>query len=264
MNKKLIFVINDLGFFVSHRLDIALMAKQNGFKVFVAYGHLGKANLTELSDLGLDPIKLFMPRGGTNPFSEIFSLFATWNLFRKLQPDIVHLVTIKPYIYGGIAARLARVPAVVSAVSGLGSIFERQDLKGRSVISFLYPFFQYAFNHKNQLVIVQNHDDSNKLVKWGVLTPEKVRLFRGSGVDLLKFTGELEPSGQITISFVGRLLSDKGVFEFVEAARLLNLQNLNIRFWLIGDTDPANPTSATEQDLLSWQSADTVELLGYR
>ena len=264
MCKQLIFVINDLGFFVSHRLPVALMAKKKGFDVRVAYGEKGKGIPSKLVDLGIEPIKISMPRGGTNPFLEILSLFEIWKLFRRLKPDLVHLVTIKPYIYGGIAARLAGVPAVVSAVSGLGSMFERKDLKRRLFRNFLYPFFRYAFNHKNQIIIVQNQDDGIKLVQLGLLPPVKIRLLRGSGVDLLKFNCKVELRGQIVISFVGRLLRDKGVFEFVEAARLLRLRGLNLRCWLIGDADPGNPTSVNHHDLGVWNSADYVEVFGFR
>ena len=121
--RKIVFVVNDLSFFVSHRLCLAKKAIKNNYQVTIAFGETGKASLQELTSLGIRLEKLALKKGGKNLFFEIIAFVNIVYLFIKIKPDIAHLVTIKPYLYGGIAARIARVPAVLSAVSGLGTFF---------------------------------------------------------------------------------------------------------------------------------------------
>ena len=261
---KLLILVNDLGYFVSHRLAIALAARQADFTVSVGFGELGNANTSSLAEQGIDTYAMPMRRGGLNPFTELRCLFSIWRLFRRLRPELVHLVTMKPYLYGGIAARLARVGGVVSAVAGLGSVFVRQDYAGRLLRVLLYPLFYFAFRHKNQRVIIQNEHDRDVLMRWGVLKLRHVRLLRGSGVDLSKFTYMNSPPGRPVVSLAARLLRDKGVLEFAAAARLLRTRAVKARFWLIGEQDPANPASLTEQEFSVLQNEGIVEVLGYR
>ena len=261
---KLLILVNDLGYFISHRLAIALAARQAGFTVSVGFGEVGNANISSLAEQGIDTYAVPMRRGGLNPFAELRCLFSIWRLFRQLRPELVHLVTMKPYLYGGIAARLARVGGVVLAVAGLGSVFVRQDYAGRLLRVLLYPLFYFAFRHKNQRVIVQNEHDRNVLMRWGVLKLQQVRLLRGSGVDLSKFTYLHSPPGRPVVSLAARLLREKGVPEFAAAARLLRTRGVKARFWLIGEPDPANPASLTDQELSALRNEGIVEVLGYR
>ena len=261
---KLLILVNDLGYFVSHRLAIALAARQAGFTVSVGFGELGNADISSLAEQGIGTYSVPLRRGGLNPFAELRCLFSIWRLFRRLRPELVHLVTMKPYLYGGIAARFARVGGVVSAVAGLGSVFVRQDYRGRLLRVLLYPLFYFAFRHKNQRVILQNEHDRDVLMRWGVLKLQHVRLLRGSGVDLSKFVYMSSPPGRPVVSLAARLLRDKGVPEFVAAARLLRTRAVKARFWLIGEPDPANPASLTDQELSALRNEGIVEALGYR
>ena len=128
-----------------------------------------------------------MKRGFSNPFNEIFSLIKIYKLIITIKPDIVHLVTIKPYLYGGIVARITNTKAVISAVAGLGSLFIQKDIFSNFFRKLLYPLFKIAFGHKNQKIILQNKDDKNLLINWGVLKPSKAIILKGSGVNLSKF-----------------------------------------------------------------------------
>ena len=130
MNKTLLIFVSHVSFFMSHRFEIALAAKKLGYKVKVAFGEID-ADIKYLSEKGIESFHVPIQRGGINPFSEARSLLSLWSLFRKLKPDIVHLVTIKPYLYGGIIARLTKVPCLVSAISGLGTLFIQNDFKSR-------------------------------------------------------------------------------------------------------------------------------------
>jgi glycosyltransferase involved in cell wall biosynthesis len=264
--KRLLFVVNDLSFFYSHRLPIAIAAQREGFDVHVAYGALGDSVQDEdaLVQEKLTPHFVAIQRGGMNPIADFCSILELSKLFENLQPSVVHLITIKPYLYGGIAARLVGIPAVVSAVAGLGSMFVRHDLFSRWIRIMLYPLYLIAFGHRNQRVIVQNSDDEERLVHWGVLHSKRVQLLRGSGVDLSHFTELEEPPGLPVICFAARLLRDKGVFQFLEAGRILKDRDVQARFLLAGDPDLKNPTSVTEQDLSELRHEGVVELIGYQ
>ena len=261
---KLLILVNDLSYFISHRLPIAQAALAVGYEVSVAYGDLDDVSPELLVQIGFPVFFVPMLRGGTNPLQELRSLYLIWQLYRSLRPDVVHLVTIKPYLYGGLVARLARVCGVVSAVAGLGSVFIRMDWRSRLFRRLLYPIYRLAFGHSNQRVIVQNQDDASVLINWGVLDPQKIRLLRGSGVDLTAFTQLDEPGGVPTVCFAARLLRDKGVYDFVAAARLLRARGVEARFWLAGDTDAKNPTGLTESELQSLRDEGVVEVLGYQ
>jgi len=259
--KNIIFVLNNPDYFVSHRMPIGLMLINQGYLVHVIAP--GQCPM-ELTKAGFIYHSVEMSRKGKNPFYELKTVFALRFLFKKIKPDLVHLVTIKPYLYGGIAARLAGVPAVVSAVAGLGILFSSSSLKNRVLRSILYPLYLFSFGHKNQAVIFQNPNDRNLLVDWGVLDVNKARLIRGAGVDLSAYPYLPEPEAVPIISFAARLLKDKGVVEFAEASRLLRERGIKARFWLIGEPDLGNSNTVTQTQLDEWQQAGLVEYLGYR
>jgi glycosyltransferase involved in cell wall biosynthesis len=181
-----------------------------------------------------------------------------------LQPNIVHLVTIKPYLYGGIAARLAKIPAVVSAVSGLGVVFITSGLKAKLLRAVLYPLYKLAFGHKNQVVIFQNHDDADLLVNWGVVKPSKVKLIRGSGVDLTDYLYAPESEGTVVVTFAARLLADKGIREFIEASQIIQNKGVEAEFWIAGDVDEGNPASVTKKEVDTWRMLPNVKVLGFQ
>jgi glycosyltransferase involved in cell wall biosynthesis len=181
-----------------------------------------------------------------------------------VRPDVVHLVTIKPVLLGGLAARLAGVPAVVAAVSGLGFVFMARGAKAavrRWLVGVLYSV---ALGHRNLKVIFQNADDLRSLAKVAHLPAAKVAMIRGSGVDLARYAHAPMPGGVPVVMLAARLLADKGVLEFVQAARLLRQRGCNTRFVLAGTVDTANPTSFTDAEVSAWVAEGVVEWWGQR
>lgn len=261
--KKIILVVNNPGFLVSHRFDICTEAINQGYQVHIA-SPFKESAVSKIEAAGMHYHEIKFSRKGKNPFSEFKTIVSLISLFRKNNPDLVHLITIKPYLYGGIAARIANVKSVVSAVAGLGILFSSNLLKYRLLRLALYPLFRFAFGHKNQKVIFQNIDDRNALVDWGVVAKNKVRMIRGSGVDLITCPMNDEPSGVPIVSFAARLLKDKGVEVFVEASRLLKQRGVKTLFWLIGEPDLGNANSVTQAQLKVWESEGLVELFGFR
>ena len=254
-------MINVDWFFISHRLPIALKAKEDGYDVHLA------CNFTEhydyLKTLGFTLHKLPFDRSGFSLLNEVKTIFAIQSLFRSLKPNLVHSVTIKPVLYGGIAARLSRVNNMVFAVSGLGLVFVAEGMAAkvrRWVISRLYAF---ALGVKNSKVIFQNPVDKQVLQKAVGLSESHCTMIKGSGADLSTYSMQPEPES-ISVVMAARLLKEKGVCQFVEAARLLKQRGVNASFKLVGEPDPGNPNTVSEKELAVWRQEGIVELLGFR
>jgi len=261
---RIIFVINNVDFLLSHRIDICIAAVQEGYEVHViSPGNVQVASV--LKGMGIFFHELELSRSGKNPFLELKSAFNLFRIFQKIKPDLVHLITIKPYLYGGIVARLAKVPAVVSAVAGLGILFSSSEPKYRLIRLSIYPLFKLAFGHKNQVVIFQNSTDQHILVNWKVLHMHKARIIRGSGVKLSSYPALPEPENHpLIVSFASRLLKDKGVEILANASRLLKYKKIDVVIWLIGEVDSGNKNSITQQQLRDWEDEGLVEVLGFR
>lgn len=262
MSKRLLFIVNVDWFFVSHRLPIALAAQKQGYDVHLACNFTDKAD--SLRALGFTLHQLDLSRSGTGLWSEIMAFANIFRTVKAVKPDIVHLVTIKPVLYGGIASRLLRVKQRVASISGLGYIFIADGVKAsllRNSVSLLYRF---ALSSAKTKVIFQNPDDKQLLLDMGAIRPEQVVMIRGSGVDLSSYQVAAEPEGVPVIMLVARLLFDKGVLEFVEAARQLKLQGRTIRMVLVGDTDEGNPKSVSAEDIAGWVHENLVEHWGYQ
>ena len=269
MSEKLLFIVNNLDYFLSHRLAVGASARHAGYDVFVAAPQATPEALEKLQEAGLAFYPLPLSRKGTNPLAELVLLAAIIRLVRDVRPSIMHCVTVKAYLYGGVAARICRVPGLVSAVAGLGILFgDTVDRKRRVAIrvlrGFLFPLYKYAFGHKNQCVIVQNDDDRRVLESWGVLPAGKAVLIRGAGVAIADYPCLPEPDGTPVISLAARLLRDKGVYDFVQAAYIVKARGIDADFRLIGAPDPGNPHSVTDAEIDRWRVEGVISALGFR
>lgn len=259
---KLLFVVNDAAYFLSHRLPVAQAAQEVGFDIHVAAPE--GPTTSAIVDEGFTYHPVPLTRKGVNPWQELGSIVALVRLYRKLQPDIVHHVTIKPVLYGGIAARLAQVPAVVNAVTGLGYVFIARGFKASLLRSAVKLGYKVALGHRNQRVIFQNPDDSALFLDAGIVAVRDTVLIKGSGVDTSIFTPLPEVRGMPFVVLASRMLWDKGVGEFVEAARMLRAKGVHARFALVGDTDPGNPAAVPVTQLETWKKTGNVEWYGKR
>jgi glycosyltransferase involved in cell wall biosynthesis len=261
MTRVLLFVINDLDFFISHRLPIALAAKAEGYDVHVAAPAGNDAPL-RAHGLVIHPIRL--GRRSLNAFGEARVVADLIGLMRRIKPDVVHLVTPKPIAVGGLAARLARVPAVVAAVSGLGYVFIGTSAKIRLLRGAVGRVYKIVMAHPNARVIFQNPDDRKLLTSLGIVDAEKTVLIPGSGVSLSEYAVHPEPAGPPHVVFAARLLKDKGILEFIDAIRILKANGIAARFSVIGDPDPGNPTTVTDSEIEAWKREGIAEFLGHR
>lgn len=254
----LLYVVNNPAFFLSHRLPLAQAAQSAGFQVHVAT--MNGPAVARIKAQGFTHHVLPLSRSGKNPLKELHSLWALYRLFKRVRPQVVHAVTIKPVLYGGIAARLARVPGFLAAVSGLGYLFtDERDSAVKRIALFMYKL---ALGHPHSRVVFQNTSDRDVLLQAGVVRSEQAVMIRGSGVDLDQFSYQPEPDAPIVALMVARLLADKGVNEFIEAAKISQQQGESVIWQIAGSPDPGNPASLTREQMTDWHQAGVVQWLG--
>jgi len=261
MSKKILFVVNTPDFFLSHRLDIALAAKRL-FDVHIATCKGSK--IKEIKNYGLKHHIISLNREAKNFFLELKCFFSIFKLIKKLNPDIIHLVTIRPCLYGGIISKFLKINSIVISISGLGSIFTKNNLKFyfyRKIIFFLYKII--FFQKKNLKIIFQNDDDKDIFLNNTNLSEDQTVMIRGVGVNLNIYKNLFFSMEDNIVVMISRLLKDKGVIEYLEAASQLRKKYNNIKFWLVGDLDLGNPMSLTNNEIDAWKKKNIVSFLGY-
>lgn len=258
----LLFTVNEARFLVSHRWPLVQEALRRDMRVSVVCGV--DSGEEELRDLGITVHTIALTRSDFKPLQELQTYRALCRLYRTLQPDIVHHVTIKPVIYGTRAAYASGVPAVVNAVPGMGFVFTRRGNFAAIRRAFVNQLYRSALRHPKMRVIFQNSEDMRGFLAHGIVQREDAVLIRGSGVDLTQYPVSEPPSGMVRFILVGRMLTHKGVREYVNAARIVKSEYPEWEFQLVGDVDPGNPTSLPREQLLRWQTEGVVAWLGYR
>jgi glycosyltransferase involved in cell wall biosynthesis len=220
--------------------------------------------LEDISSQGVTVHIIYLRRLSTRPLDELRSLVSLIRLYQRLRPTLVHHICLKPILYGGIAARMIGVPAVVNTLTGLGPLFSRRTGKVRVLRPIIMRGLRFCFFHKNHHVIVQNPDDQGWLIASGIVPGDRAVLIRGSGVDLSLFMPKPEPDGLPMVLMASRLLWEKGVGEFVAAARVLRARGSRARFMLLGEPDHCHPSAVPLPMLEHWRDTGDVEWLGWR
>jgi len=261
--KKLLILVNDPAAFLSHRSAVAFGAQSAGYEVHVA--SKGGDAVDVITGYGFKFHELPLSRSGMNPLVEIWSVLAILWLLWGVRPDVLHLVTLKPVLYGGVIARFAPVGSVVGAVAGLGFIFMGLSARVKITRWVVVALLKFAFANKRSLMIFQNSDDSQCFIDLHVVPESRTRLIRGSGVDLCSYSYAAEPNGShLIVTFAARLLFDKGIQEYVDAASILKDRGIDAVFQIAGDIDPASPTSVSAEQLAKWSTYSNIRVLGFQ
>lgn len=258
---RVLFVVNDSRFFVTHRLPLALGIRDAGYDVHVAASPESGVSAILAAGLPFHPLRL--AKQGMNPLADARTVFELVGLYRRLKPALVHQVTIKPVMYGTVAARIAGVPAVVNAIAGLGILFSGGQGIARVRRAGIRNVYARTVRHRNMRLIFQNASDLNDFVAMGLVQPGHAVIIPGSGADLSSLRPTAEVAGTPLVVLVARLLRQKGVVEFAEAAARLKAEGINARFALVGD--PADNRAAVPRRLLQqWSDDGAIELWGWR
>jgi len=265
------YLINHAAFFVSHRLPLAIAASQQGYQVSLVTGQAGSPEMEASAEHVLARTDLVHKRvnfrsSGVNPFLEAIGVLQLILELRRLKPTLLHCASPKGVLYGGIAARLAGVPCLVLAVSGMGYAFtssSKPSASRRLIASVYNTVARFAFKHKNLHVIVQNKDDRDGVVHLQGVKQADVTLIPGSGVDLGLYPELSVATKEKVVLFPARVLYDKGVLEFVRAAEAIRKERADWRFVIAGAAGYDNPSAVSSDEVQGWVDAGIVEWLGH-
>jgi glycosyltransferase involved in cell wall biosynthesis len=259
---KFLFLVTEDWYFFSHRLHLAQAARDAGVEVVV---------MTHFTDLaptlvreGFRIIPWQLSRRSLNPLRELRTFFQVIKVYRRERPDLLLHVALKPIIYGGCAAMLlGRIPSV-NLIAGMGHVFMSPTWRMRLLRLVLLGLLYFALGNENARAVFQNEENRSLLVQKGVVKLHTTAIVRGAGVDVKQFFPRPEPGGPPVILLASRMLWEKGIGEFVEAARKLRKKNVSARFVLVGKPDPENPGSIAETELRAWAESGFVEWWGHQ
>jgi glycosyltransferase involved in cell wall biosynthesis len=260
--RRLLFLVNEALFFTTHWMPLANAARADGLDVHVAapfhatYVDVIRKNGFHYHDI---PLK----RGGRSLIGELQLITTFVALFRRLRPDLVHHIAMKPTIWGGLASRFVGVRAAVYGITGLGYLFIGEGWRFKLQQFILLQLYRIVLRHRNCRAIFENRDDLKMFCDAGLVAAARTVLVKGCGVDLRQFAATPEPDGEVIVMFPARILRDKGAGEFVEAARLLKAAGVAARFVMVGRTDADNPTNIGEATLAEWVHQGWVEWWGF-
>jgi len=228
---------------------------------------------------GVEHHTLIIDRKGTNPVNELKTVWQLYRIFRKERFDVVHGFTIKPNIYGDIAAKMAGVPAVINTVTGLGYVFTGNGEKRRLLRILVVALYKFAFKFASRVIFL-NDDDFELFRRYGIGDSGRGIVIRSEGIDsdrysvsnvrrdkldeVLNELGLSEDCGQLVVTMIARLIWDKGVREFVEASRLVKSKHANVLFLLVGQIDEGNPAAVPEEYVTGVEREGLVRYLGRR
>jgi glycosyltransferase involved in cell wall biosynthesis len=259
---KIIFVVVEDKAFLIQRLNTALAVRDAGHEVLVVSHRSERSK--DIEDLGFKYIDSGTDRTSMNPLREVFSIYNLFKIYRKYNPELVYHVSIKPVLYGSIAARAAGVKKIVNLVNGLGYVFTEGGLKKDFLRAFIIRFYRMALSSKKVKVIFQNPDDKNLFVKNRILKPKQAEVILGSGVDTTRFSFQKMPNEKVKILFVARMLWDKGIRFLIEAIRLLKQDGLYFEMLFAGEPDNLNPRSVPLDLLREWEEEGLINYLGFQ
>jgi glycosyltransferase involved in cell wall biosynthesis len=262
MKQKLLFVVNADWFFYSHRLNLAYKAIEEGYEVHLL------TNVSQPSSVHKSNITIHhfpFTRLGVNIFKELHLLPKLFFVLKKIKPDIVHLVTLKPIVYVGVISLITPIKSIVVAISGMGFLYaSKQNFLFSLLSKFLLFVIRLIIDKNNAKVIFQNNFDKNLISAGRKSILKKSILLKGVGVRVAtKKYQEEKISKEISILMASRLLIDKGVFEFLEAAKIISKQRKDIKFIIAGEPDLGNPNSLSKSQYDEIREQKFLESTGF-
>jgi len=250
-------------YFLVHRRSLAIAAIEAGYEVALVTRVERHAEAIRALGVKLYPLTHYR-RSNANPLSELAVLRELLAIYRDFRPDVAHHEALKPVVYGPIVARLARVPAILNVLVGLGYLFASKSRKAHLLRFALLPFMRMALTYGNSSVVVQNAGDRQTLLNRRLVPPDRLLTIQGTGVDVKRFAPLPFPEGIPIVVLASRILWDKGVGEFVAASRILHQSRYQVRFVLVGEPDTHNPAAITRKTIEGWVAEGVIEWWGLR
>ncbi len=256
-SNKILISSNTAWNLINFRKGIILKLISNGFEVVIVSPKDGYTST--LLDFGCQYMSINIDSKGVNPVNDLYLLFQYLRIFYRERPNVILTYTAKPNIYGSIAATVYSIP-IINNISGLGTAFIRGGLLGK-IVSFLYKISL----RKSKCVFFQNNDDKDLFLKKNLVTKNQVDILPGSGVNLEYYQPtnlNIANQDEFVFLLIARLIWDKGIQEYVDAARLIKKDNLKVRFQILGFLDVDNQTAVLRSDVDSWVEEGIIEYLG--
>jgi len=238
------------------RLGLIKALQKEGYKV-VAIAPKDEY-VKKLEEEGVECFDIRMNNKGTNPIEDLKLISDYIKVYKKAKPDIILSYTIKPNIYGSIASGILKIP-VISNISGLGTVFLNDSITSKIARNLYKIGLKFP-----KRVFFQNNDDRELFIKYKLVDAKKTDLLPGSGIDTNKFfpIETQRDDKKIKFLMIARLVGDKGLYEYLQAAEMIKKKYKNVEFLLLGAFYPANPTAITQEELESWVNKGVVNYLG--
>lgn len=260
---KFLMILNHIDWFWSHRLPLAKAIMGKGWQLNVATH--GAERDIKMKEMGVSGRALPQHGKSLDVVAQLKLMCGMYKNIKELQPDIIHVITIRYAFYAGIVTRLMGYKPVAFTVAGLGSLYTAPGLKMRVIRFFALPIFRFAFGGKGKFIIFQNPDDQKAMLDSNIVKAEQTTVIRGSGVDLTEFPYEAYVENDETpiILFTSRLLREKGITDFIEAARILQKKGVKARFVVAGDVYEDNARSLSKTEMQGYHDEGVIEWLGH-
>lgn len=261
---RLALISNQAFSIINFRGPLVREMVENGMTVFALAPDYTDDTRAAVRALGATPVDSSLSRAGMNPFRDAVDLFRLSLQLSRLHLDATFAYFIKPVIYGTLAARLAGVPRRLAMIEGAGYVFthdEHVSLKRRSLRLFVSKLYTLGLSQAHRVFLL-NSDDKKLFVDMGMVAEEKIQLLDGIGIDLVHYEAASPVTQPVCFILIARLLREKGVYEYIDAARRTKAANPEVRFLLVGDVDH-NPGSISEAEARSWSAEGVVEWPGH-
>ncbi len=256
MKNKIIFLVNIDSFFVSHRLPIAKQLLLDGYDVHIATQFTRYKKM--LLKMGFNTHDINFNKNSVNLLKAILPIFQIFFLIRKIKPTIIHLISLKPIIFGGFVTLISPINSMVISITGLGSMFLKKGIFYKIRENMFNLFYRIIFLFPNLKVILQNRSDLNYLIKNAKLKKNKTEIIRGSGVDLKSLKFSEIPKREPIIVMASRIIADKGIFEYIKSIQYLKKHNFEGKFYLVGDIDHKNPSAIKKSTVNYWHKKKII------
>ena len=262
-----IFIIGNLAStMINFRKEFIKMLVSSGYEVYCLASDYDKKSREKISSFGAIPLDYSLNAKGLNPFKDLIATYDLIRLFRQYKPDVVFSFFVKPVIFATIAAKIARVPRIVGMIEGLGGAFTThkngQTKKAKIIKTIQIFLYKISLPLLNELIFL-NNDDKKELVDTCSMNVKSVNILGGIGVDLDKFSYSKATSDHISFIFIGRLLTEKGIFEYLEAAKIVKDKYKDINFYILGGFEENNPFGLKKEELRPYLNDEIVIFPGY-
>lgn len=263
---KIFIIGNVASMMINFRRELILEFIRCEFEVYCLVSDYDEKSREAIKNFGAIPIDYSLNSKGLNPLKDIVALFDLIKIIKHYKPDVVFSFFVKPVIFGAIAARITKVSRIVGMIEGLGGAFTKhkngQSLKTKLIMYIQIMLYKISLPLLDKLIFL-NKDDENDLIKKYRISVKNIQILGPIGIDLDKFKYSVAPMKPVSFIFIARLLAEKGVFEYLEAAKIIKQKYKDTKFYILGSFDEANPFGLKKQELQEYLKNDIVVYPGF-